>query len=237
MLQQTPVHRVTPVFDKFIKKFPTPQKMAKSTLSDVIVMWDRLGYPRRARNLYATSIIISENGWPEPHDYEMLPGVGAYTARALRAITDDFNIDAETFPRDCNITRVCDRVLGEVASDVSEQLRAYKRLTKSMHSRDACLAVMDLGALICTKRSPSCDQCPIARSCAAKGALVGEVISRQKRYEGSFRQKRGDLLAQLREGPVALSTADTNALESLVKEGFVQINRKRAFLADALVSN
>ncbi len=238
MLQQTPVARVEKVFDAFVQRFPTPSAMAESSLADVIRAWDRLGYPRRARNLYATSLIVAKDGWPTPEEYEMLPGVGTYTASALRALTcADETIEEDHFANDVNITRVCSRMLGTLSSSRNELFSQYKKVARGLGPRDGVLAVMDVGSLVCTKKDPSCSQCPVKRSCATKGPLANEPVSRQKPYEGSFRQRRGDLLRQLRDHPVAIADTDSEVLISLLDEGFVRTTSQRVFLADALHAN
>jgi A/G-specific adenine glycosylase len=234
MLQQTPVSRIEKVFDTFLARFPTPEAMATSTLADVIRAWDRLGYPRRARNLYATSRIISQQGWPDPEHYETLPGVGTYTANALRALCSGSpQTTSEHFARDVNINRVCTRMIGSLKPSPTELLDQYLLLTKGLPSRDGLLAVMDLGSLVCTKVSPRCETCPVRTHCSTQGTLEGEARSRQKPYEGSFRQKRGDVLAQLREGSVSRAELDETVVESLKTERFVRVTKTRVFLAES----
>lgn len=235
MLQQTPVARVEKVFAPFMEKFSTPEVMATSSLSDVIRAWDRLGYPRRARNLYAASCMITRDGWPARDSFEILPGVGNYTAAALRALTSrSKSVDNENFATDVNITRVCNRVSGSTTASRAQQFEIYAKITRTMSARDALLGVMDLGAMVCTKVAPECSACPLKSCCVAQGVLPGETKSRQKPYEGSFRQKRGDLLAQLRVGPISLKGTDLKVVASLLEEGFIQTTRSRVFLAEAL---
>ncbi len=235
MLQQTPVARVEKVFDAFIDRFPNAEAMATSTLADVIRLWDRLGYPRRARNLYASSLIIRNDGWPRPEFYETLPGVGTYTASALRSLTSQSAaVNELNFASDVNISRVCSRMLGTTSKSRTTLFMMYKKISRGLNARDATLAVMDLGSLVCRKKGPSCRTCPLKSRCIAKGELPGEAVSRQKPYEGSFRQQRGDLLARLREKSVALADADPLVVASLLNEGFVRTTPKRVFLADDL---
>ena len=238
MLQQTPVVRVEKVFNSFIKRFPNTEAMAASTLADVIRLWDRLGYPRRARNLYATSLIIHNDGWPSPELYETLPGVGTYTASALRSLTSQFcAVNESNFANDVNISRVCSRMLGTTTKSRTTLYTVYKKISRGLDARDATLAVMDLGSLVCRKKDPSCHTCPLKSGCIAKGELPGEAVSRQKPYVGSFRQQRGDLLARLREKSVALADADPLVVTSLLNEGFIRTTPKRVFLADGLKAN
>lgn len=232
MLQQTPVARVEKAFDTFITQFPTPQAMAHAPLSDVVTAWDRLGYPRRARNLHTASKIISEHGWPDESEYELLPGVGSYTAHALRALcSGSVTTTPRHFARDVNINRVCTRRVGSLAATHDELENEFLSLTKKFSSRDGLLAVMDLGSTVCTKTTPSCASCPVNKTCATQGVLESEPTSKQKPYVGSFRQKRGEALRLLRIGPVSLQDLDEDVVISLEYEGFIRTTKTRAFLA------
>jgi A/G-specific adenine glycosylase len=103
-------------------------------------------------------------------------------------------------------------------------------IAKPMRGRDRLLALMDLGATVCTARNPNCDACPIADSCATRGELAGETKHRQARYEGSFRQRRGNVMARLREGPARTIDLDGEALASLLDDGLAEVTRGRAHL-------
>jgi len=92
------------------------------------------------------------------------------------------------------------------------------------------LALMDLGATVCTARTPSCYRCPIARFCAAHGPLEGETKHRQAKFEGSFRQRRGIVMAALRKGPTRAVELDGEALASLLDDGLAEVTRGRAHL-------
>lgn len=223
MLHQTQVVRVLGAWPAFMARFPDPAVTAAAGPAAVIAAWDRLGYPRRARWLWESSTRIAANGWPD--DLRALPGVGRYTAAAMAAQCDD----ADTIGIEVNIRRVCERVAGRRLSDAEAEAQA-RALGGTMHGRDRLLALMDLGATVCTARAPACASCPIARRCATRGELPGETRHRQAAYAGSFRQRRGVVMAQLRAGTVVVKTVDQEALTSLVRDGLAEISGARAHL-------
>ena len=213
MLQQTQVSRVLAIWPDFIGRFPAPDAMADSGVASVITAWGRLGYPRRARRLWETAVVIDRDGWPA--DLTQLPGVGRYTAAAVRAQADLVDVPAI----EVNIRRVVQRVRGEVLSERAAET-ASVQIGRGLHHRDRLLALMDLGATICTPRDPSCTGCPLRRRCTTRGPLANEVRARQPKFEGSFRQRRGAVMARLRkESSVAISELDAEALQSLVSDG------------------
>ena len=213
MLQQTQVARVLAVWPEFIGRFPTPHAMTDAGVASVITAWGRLGYPRRARRLWESAVIISRDGWPA--DLAQLPGIGRYTAAAIRAEADLVDVPAI----EVNIRRVVQRVRGEVLSERLAEA-ASVQIGRGLQDRDRLLALMDLGATICTPRDPSCSACPLRRRCRTRGQLANEVRARQPKFEGSFRQRRGAVMARLRaESGVAISELDAEALQSLVADG------------------
>ena len=223
MLHQTQVPRVAAVFDAFMAEFPTPAATAAAGPGAVITAWGRLGYPRRARRLWESSVHIVEHGWPA--DLSELPGVGRYTAAAVAAQVDnDDRVGIEV-----NIRRVCERVRGTRLAD-SEAEECVREIGRGLPPRDRLLAMMDLGATVCTARAPSCDRCPIVSLCATRGTHAEETKHRQPRYIGSFRQRRGIVLAQLRAGPVATAELDGEVLASLLDDGLAEVTRGRAHL-------
>ena len=224
MLHQTQVPRVLAVFDAFMAEFPTPAAMADAGLAAVIRAWGRLGYPRRARWLWEAAVAIDEHGWPA--DLRALPGVGAYTAAAVAAQADD----ADTIGIEVNVRRVCERVKGTRLSGAEAEAVA-RDITPALAGRDRLLALMDIGATVCVARSPRCDACPLFASCAARGTFADETKHRQGRFEGSFRQRRGLVMARLREvSSVRTSELDGEALASLLDDGLVEVTRGRAHL-------
>jgi A/G-specific adenine glycosylase len=223
MLHQTQVPRVAVVFDDFMKQFPTPEATADAGVAAVITAWGRLGYPRRARWLWEAAVAISERGWPE--DLAGLPGIGRYTAAAVAAQVDG----ADRIGIEVNIRRVCERVTGANLSDGDAEACA-RALAAGLPPRDRLLALMDLGATVCRSRAPACTRCPLVTGCATRGTHDRETRHRQGRYEGSFRQRRGDVMAQLRNGPVAAGDVDGEVLASLLDDGLAEVTRGRAHL-------
>lgn len=223
MLHQTQAPRVAQVYDAFVAQFPTPAATAAASPADVIAAWGRLGYPRRARWLWDAACIIDADGWPD--DLRTLPGVGRYTAAAIAAQADG----ADEIGIEVNIRRVCERFRGERLSD-AEAERAAIAIGSPLRGRDRLLALMDLGATVCVARTPVCNACPLARGCATKGPLPGETKHRQAAYAGSFRQRRGNVMARLREGPTRAAELDGEALASLLDDGLAEVTRGRAHL-------
>ncbi|MFN8024784.1 MAG: A/G-specific adenine glycosylase [Acidimicrobiia bacterium] len=223
MLHQTQVPRVAAVFEGFLARFPTPEAMAAASAGDVITAWGRLGYPRRARRLWEAAGVIARDGWPE--DLTELPGVGRYTAAAVRAQAEDADLPAI----EVNIRRVVERVEGRRLTE-REAEAAMVKVGRPLHGRDRLLALMDVGALLCRPRDPRCGECPLRRRCATRGALPDETRSRQARFEGSFRQRRGRVMAVLREGPARADALDAEALASLVTDGLAVVDGATATL-------
>jgi A/G-specific adenine glycosylase len=219
MLQQTQVARVAAVYDTFLARFPTPAVTAADGPGAVIHAWGRLGYPRRARRLWEAATVIDAHGWPD--DLTDLPGVGRYTARAVRAQADDADLVAV----EVNVRRVLQRVEGRRLSD-GEAEAVAPRASGRLRGRDRLLALMDVGALLCRPRKPSCAACPLRRRCATRGPLDEEAGSRQPAFAGSFRQRRGVVLAALRDapGPVPVRHLDPEALASLVDDGLATVH-------------
>lgn len=223
MLHQTQVPRVVPAYLAFVEQFPTPAAAVAAGPGAVIAAWGRLGYPRRARWLYDAAVVIERDGWPD--DLSELPGVGRYTAAAIAAQVDD----ADRIGIEVNIRRVCERVTGSTLNE-REAEAAGVVIAGRLRGRDRLLALMDLGATVCTARAPECDRCPIRDECATRGTLAGETKHRQARYEGSFRQRRGDVMARLRTGSVRAGELDGEVLASLLDDGLAEVTRGRAHL-------
>ena len=223
MLHQTQVPRVAAVFDDFLARFPSPKEMAAATAGDVITAWGRLGYPRRARRLWETASVITRDGWPD--DLTVLPGVGRYTAAAVRAQAEDADLPAI----EVNIRRVVERVEGRRLTE-REAEAAMVRVGRPLHGRDDLLALMDVGAMLCRPRDPRCKDCPLRRRCTTRDALPDETRARQAPFAGSFRQRRGRVMAVLRDGPVPADTLDAEALVSLVADGLAVVDGPTATL-------
>ena len=224
MLHQTQVPRVAAAWPAFIARFPTAVVMAGAGPGAVIDAWDRLGYPRRARRLWEASVVIASSGWPE--DLATLPGVGRYTANAVLAQADDADVAAV----EVNVRRVVERVTGRRLSPRAAE-DAMREIAAPMTGRDRLLALMDVGASRCRVRNPRCDECPLVARCVARGPLVDESrAGRQGTFAGSFRQRRGALLAALRNTAVPVATVDREALESLVADGLARVEGRLARL-------
>jgi len=202
MLQQTSVARVLPRWERFLDRWPSPQACAAATLDEVLREWDGLGYPRRAAALHRCATAVAGDGWPRDEaGLRALPGIGAYTARALLA----FAFDAEVAPpRDVNLGRVAARAaLGVEPHEVPpRQLDAVLAQSRPAHvsPREHAFALFDLGATVCTARRPRCTDCPL-QGCASRPRLQdGAAVSaprRQAPYAGSMRQLRGAVLRAL----------------------------------------
>ena len=208
MLQQTQALRVVPRWFAFLEVFPTPAACAEASLGDVLRHWQGLGYPRRARNLHEAAVRITELGeFPSSlAGLLALPGVGAYTARALRAFA--FELDAAVV--DTNIARVFARVAGERLTAKQVQAAADAASPSDQPwAWNQCL--MDLGAVLCRPTNPGCDACPLRVDCAYHGVgddpAIGSagVSGRQSRFDGSDRQGRGRLMKALGEAPVSVA--------------------------------
>jgi A/G-specific adenine glycosylase len=223
MLHQTQVARVAAVYDDFLARFPTPAAMADAGPAAVIAAWGRLGYPRRARRLFDAALVVRDHGWPD--DLTALPGVGRYTAAAIRAQADDVDVPAV----DVNVRRVTERVCGErLAERTAEE--ASVRIGRPLRGRDRLLALMDVGAQLCRPREPRCAECPLRRRCATRGALPEETRHRQAPFAGSLRQRRGEVMARLRAGSAPARELDADALASLVDDQLAVVVRGRAAL-------
>ena len=171
MLQQTTVATVIPYYKKFLKKWPNIKKLSKSNINEVLDFWSGLGYYRRAKNLHLTSRIISNqfNGiFPlEKNEIIKLPGIGEYTAAAIRAIAKD---EKDTVV-DANIERVMARIfyLKKPIKQIKKEIKQNaEKLTPKFNNGDYIQALMDIGSLICTPKDPLCNDCPIEKFCITK---------------------------------------------------------------------
>ena len=217
MLQQTPVARVLPVHEAWLERWPTPAGLAAESSGEAVRAWGRLGYPRRALRLHAAAAVIAERYDGEvPDSYEeliTLPGVGDYTAAAVAS----FAFGRRHVVLDTNVRRVLARARSGVEFPAPSVTRTERDLAASLLPADAgtaatwAVAVMELGALVCTASSPDCHRCPVSDECAwrALGAppYAGPPRRRQP-WAGTDRQCRGRLMALLRDsdGPVGRST-------------------------------
>ena len=222
MLQQTPVARVIPRLAEWLERWPTPAALAAVPPGEAVRAWDRLGYPRRALNLHAAAVAITErHGGLVPSDVDALlelPGVGPYTARAVAA----FAYGVRTPVVDTNVRRVLARALDGQAEPGPPQTRRDLEAMEAILPRDPARArltnagAMELGQVICTARAPRCEECPLAARCAWRAAgypeYDGPRAARQKKYEGSDRQVRGLILRELRGAQIPVPGVALTAL-------------------------
>ncbi len=213
MPQQTQVSRVVPRWHDFLEAFPTPADCAAAPTGEVVRLWDGLGYNRRAANLHrAATVITEQHGGLVPADLDdllALPGVGPYTARAV--LTFALERDGHGV-LDTNVARVLARAVSGRRLRAREAQDLADSLVPNGRSWSWNQTVMELGAVVCGKRAPRCDACPVATLCTWRLAggpdgpdpAEGTAGSsgRQSTFEGSDRQGRGRLVAALRTGPV-----------------------------------
>lgn len=213
MLQQTQVPRVAARWPRFLERFPTPAACADAPVGDVVVAWAGLGYNRRAVNLHRCATeVVERHGGELPDDLDALlalPGIGPYTARAVLV----FAFERDLGLVDTNAGRFVARALAGRARPPREAQAVADAAVPPGDGWRWGQAVFDLGASICTKRSPRCGDCPLRDGhCAWAAAgwpppdpVAGSagISGPQSRFEGSDRQGRGRLVDALRRGPVA----------------------------------
>lgn len=198
MLQQTQVDRVVPRYLAWLERWPTVESLAAASPANAIREWQGLGYNRRALNLHHAAQRIAAEGWPD--DLTALPGVGPYTAAAIRC----FAFGEDVLPVDVNVERVLRRTNAEFSSAAAQ-------------------ALMDLGATICLARVPRCEVCPLANECPSRG-IREEPVRKQGPFEGSFRQRRGHTLRMVTAEPRHLAELDREAVASLRHDGLVAVD-------------
>ncbi|RMI29354.1 HhH-GPD family protein [Nocardia stercoris] len=247
MLQQTPVVRVEPIWREWVARWPVPSAMAAANQGEVLRAWGKLGYPRRALRLHECArVLAADHGDVVPADVDVLlglPGIGAYTARAVACFAYGQRVPVV----DTNVRRVVARAVHGRAEAGNPAARDLAE-TESLLPRDverACgvsAALMELGALVCTARTPGCDRCPLP-ACAwvSAGRPPSDVVRRTQKYDGTDRQARGRLLDVLRgaSGPVERVALDlawprdpgqrARALDSLLVDGLVEQTRDGLF--------
>jgi A/G-specific adenine glycosylase len=239
MLQQTPVARVEPIWRDWVARWPTPSATAAASAADVLRAWGKLGYPRRAKRLHECAIAIAaEHGNEVPDDVDTLltlPGIGSYTARAVACFAYGRRVPVV----DTNVRRVVARAVhGRADSPASvRDLTDVAALLPNEHDAPRfSAALMELGATVCTARSPRCGLCPLS-VCAWRSVGFPPATTparRPQRYAGTDRQVRGRLLDVLRDNttPVTRNQLDLawlsdtaqrdRALDSLLTDGLVE---------------
>lgn len=241
MLQQTPVARVLPVYAEWIERWPTPTALAAESAGEAVRAWGRLGYPRRALNLHAAArAIVARHDGTVPSDLAellALRGVGEYTAAAVAG----FAYRRRHAILDTNVRRVLARLGTGTEYPARSITAAERRLADSLlpvapeRAARWGVALMELGALVCTARTPRCADCPIVTDCAwhraGRPAFDGPA-RRGQTYAGTDRQCRGRLLAVVRDapGPVERAALDavwddarqrSRALAGLIEDGLL----------------
>ena len=243
MLQQTPVARVLPVFETWIRRWPSPTALASDSPGEAVRAWGKLGYPRRALRLHASAVaIVERHGGEVPSDVDSLralPGVGDYTAAAIAS----FAFRGRQVVLDTNVRRLFARTVQGVEYPADSITAAEREMAVDLlPERDAdrwAAATMELGAVICTAKSPRCGGCPVEDRCAwnAAGRPAHDGPPRRgQAYAGTDRQVRGRLLDVLRvsDSPVTKDSLDAawhdaaqreRCLASLLADGLITESR------------
>jgi A/G-specific adenine glycosylase len=241
MLQQTPVSRVLPVHQQWLERWPSPSALTLEPAGEAIRLWGRLGYPRRALRLHAAAVAITErHGGEVPADLaalRALPGVGEYTAAAIAV----FAYGCRHAVLDTNVRRVLARVVAGAELPPESLTRAERERAASLLPDDDAeaatwsVAVMELGALVCTAARPRCTTCPLADGCAWRAAGYPTYDGPPRRgqaWAGTDRQCRGRLMAEVRDAEGVVSPARlartwneadqrTRCLAGLVEDGLL----------------
>lgn len=250
LAQQTQLSRVVPAYHRFLGRFPTAAACAAAPLGDVLRAWEGMGYNRRAKHLHeAARAVVADHGGAVPDDLATLlalPGVGPYTARAVLA----FAFDRDVGVVDTNAGRVIARAVAGSPLRPAGAQALVDAMVPPGRGWAFGQALLDLGATVCTSRSPACARCPLRRRCRwhvggrtppdpARGSAGVSVA--QVRFTGSDREGRGRLVAALRRGPVAAADVATAAgwpddeararriAGSLVAEGLAVCGRSGEF--------
>ena len=205
MLQQTPVNRVLPQWNEWMKRWPTPNDLAHASPAEVITAWGRLGYPRRALRLHAAAQIIAEdfnNEVPnDPTILHTLPGIGEYTAAAIAA----FAYEKQTLVMDVNIRRLLTRIIDgnehPKPAPTTKEKASHLALQPTKNTHIWAAATMELGALVCTSKNPICEKCPVIGQCnwRKNGFPKTDLVRRSQDWHGTDRKCRGTIVQALRE--------------------------------------
>jgi A/G-specific adenine glycosylase len=204
MSQQTQIERVRQRWTRWMERWPDAASVAAAGAAEVLREWDGLGYPRRALALHACARRVASEGWPDR--LEELPGVGPYTADAIRC----FAFEQPVLPRDANVRRVLARRFPGGVRGASWALGG---------------ALMDVGREHCRARR-RCDGCPLARGCLVALDPSFDPVARgrhQARYEGSLRARRGAMLRAALAGERPAAASDPQAARSLVADGLAAL--------------
>jgi A/G-specific adenine glycosylase len=243
MLQQTPVARVLPAWDAWMRRWPAPADLAADAPGEAIRMWGRLGYPRRALRLHECArTVVERHGGAIPDDHAALlalPGIGAYTAAAVAS----FAFGRRHAVVDTNVRRVLARAISGTAHAAPTLTAAEARLAAGLLPDDDAtaarwaVAAMEVGALVCTARAPRCGVCPVLDRCRWQldGAPAHTGAPRRgQTYAGTDRYVRGLLLAALRASPDPINRA---ALAAAAPDAALRDPGQRDRCLDALVAD
>jgi A/G-specific adenine glycosylase len=218
MLQQTQVERVIPYWKAWLGRWPDVRALAAASPADVLRVWAGLGYNRRGLNLHRMAQAVAPAG-EVPVDVDALralPGVGLYTARAVASFAGEVPVAVV----ETNVGRVLARAVHGVALPADLRPAALQATADALvpgdgpAARDHNLALMDLGAMVCTSRAPACPVCPLAVACAWRAAGAPPSAATKapsERFEDTRRFARGRIVDALREHDV-LSEAQLDAL-------------------------
>ncbi len=245
MLQQTPVNRVLPIYQEWMKRWPTAADLAAASPAEVITAWGRLGYPRRALRLHECAKVITRDlsgKIPEDEsELRNLPGIGEYTAAAMAA----FAFNKRSLVLDINIRRLFARLYDGVEiptqSATKTEKSRYEKLIPKKDPHTWAAATMELGAIICTAQSPKCGICPVAHGCTWRSLDYpkSDVVKRTQTWHGTDRQCRGTIVQALRENEVLTKSQISQlwdvpsqlekAILTLLDDGLIESRGKNKF--------
>jgi A/G-specific adenine glycosylase len=209
LLQQTQVSRGLEYYTRFLESFPTVQDLANAPVEAVLKAWEGAGYYARARNLHRAALEIARDGFPTTlTGWLELPGVGRYTAGAVTSIAFDWQVPVV----DGNVRRVLARILLEPNPTDEWLWQEADRLLEASRPGDWNQAVMELGATVCTPKSPSCSSCPVSSHCAALEA---------GRVSGTPAPKARVVVKEIRAVALAAGTGGRYILEQRPKKGLL----------------
>lgn len=240
MSQQTPMSRVVAPWHEWMNRWPTPDDLAEEDSGEAVAAWGRLGYPRRALRLHSCAVAIAtEHDGVVPNSYDelvALPGIGDYTASAVVS----FAFGGRATVLDTNVRRLIARAESGIANCPTSVTRAERVVADALvpdedvRAAKWAVASMELGALVCTARSPQCEVCPIRDSCrwVIDGKPDNAPARRGQPWKGTDRQCRGVIMDVVRNSPrgvkvqMALSAwpepdQASRCLESLLDDGLV----------------
>jgi A/G-specific adenine glycosylase len=229
--QQTQLDRANKYYQKFIKKFPSPNEMSIATKKDILEMWSGLGYNSRAVRLHEASKILSRNSFDSIYpNFNILPGVGEYTKNAILS----FAYKDKVITQDTNVLRIFSRFFG-TKNPQKFILENQKNILKNIKSRKFNEALMDFGSKICTSKNPSCSICIFDNECKK---FIQVKQSHKPAFKGSNREIRGKIIKYLLvNNNVDISSLNTiikteenrlrHILKKLESEGMIKIKNKK----------